>query len=75
MPVHALPDYADPILRFFKWDHLPPHLQVVSKPFRELADQLVATVPAGDERSAGLRKLLESKDCMVRAALPLWGGG
>ena len=26
-------------------------------------------LPDGPEKSAGLRKLLEAKDCMVRAAL------
>ncbi len=30
---------------------------------------LEATLPDGPEKSAGMRKLLEAKDCFVRAAL------
>jgi hypothetical protein len=56
------------ILRYFEYAHLPPHLQEVSKPFCELAKQL-ATKTAGPETTAGLRKLLEAKDCIVRATL------
>jgi hypothetical protein len=59
-----------PILAYFTWEHLPPRLQAVSKPFCDLAAAMVATLPAGAELSAGLRKLLEAKDCAVRAALP-----
>jgi hypothetical protein len=60
----------DPIMRYFRYDHLPTHLQERSKPFKDLADLMVATLPRNPERSAGLRKLLEAKDCFVRAALP-----
>lgn len=28
------------VLHFFKWDHLPPHLQGMSKLFAELAEKL-----------------------------------
>lgn len=58
------------ILRFFAYEHLPPHLQAVSKPIGDLAREMAATLPPGAEASAGLRKLLEAKDCLVRAALP-----
>jgi hypothetical protein len=58
-----------PILKFFKWDHLPEKLRTVSRPFGELAQQMASTLPPGAELSAGLRKLLEAKDCCVRAAL------
>lgn len=57
------------ILKFFKYDHLPVPMQGVSKPFAELARKLDETLPPGAEKSAGLRKLLEAKDCMVRAYL------
>jgi len=59
----------DRLLRFFSYLHLPDHLQDVSRPFAELANTLVATLPAGPERTVALRKLLESKDCAVRAKL------
>ena len=52
----------------FKWDHLPHHLAVVSQPFAELAVRMLA-LPDGPELSTCLRKLLEAKDCAVRAAL------
>lgn len=57
------------ILQFFEYKHLPPHLQDVSKPFGDLAVALIASLPPSAERSAGLRKLLEAKDCFVRAKL------
>lgn len=59
-----------PILRFFRWDHLPEHLQIISKPFMVLALQM-ANNPGltYDEVHEGLRKLLEAKDCFVRAAV------
>lgn len=57
------------IARFFTYEHLPPHLQGVSKPFHDLADQMIGDLPDGPELTAGLRKLLEAKDAMVRAAL------
>jgi hypothetical protein len=58
-----------PILQYFQYGHLPPHLQEVSRPIGELATQMALQLPAGPELSAGLRKLLEAKDCFVRAAL------
>lgn len=57
------------MLRWFKYDHLPAQLQAVSKPFGELAEHLVYTLTPGPERTVALRKLLESKDAAVRAAL------
>jgi len=57
------------IARYFAYDHLPAHLQAVSKPVHDLAEQMIARLPDGPELTAGLRKLLEAKDCLVRAAL------
>jgi hypothetical protein len=57
-----------PIMQFFKYQHLPPKLQEVSAPFAQLAVKMAAQ-PRNAETSAGLRKLLEAKDCAVRAAL------
>ncbi len=59
----------NPIMKYFEFAHLPEHLQKVSRPFGEIAEQMNADLPDGPEKSAGLRKLLEAKDCMVRAAL------
>lgn len=59
----------NPILKYFAYEHLPEKLQVVSKPIGDLAREMAATLPPSAETSAGLRKLLEAKDCLVRAAL------
>lgn len=57
------------IIQFFAYEHLPPHLQAVSKPFGDLARSLVDTLPRNPERTVALRKLLEAKDAAVRALL------
>jgi hypothetical protein len=57
------------IIRHFAWSHLPPRLQDVSRPVSVLALDMTAELPDGPELTAGLRKLLEAKDCFVRAAL------
>ncbi|MGW4757768.1 hypothetical protein [Streptomyces chartreusis] len=59
------------LLRYFEYAHLPEHLQAVSKPCADLANELVNALPDGPELTAGLRKLLEAKDCFVRAALDI----
>lgn len=56
-----------PIMKYFSYSHLPKHLQDVSKPIGDLAVVMDAVLPDGPEKSAGLRKLLEAKDCFVRA--------
>ena len=60
-----------PILRFFAYEHLPAAMQEVSRPFCELAHEVASDAregrAAGIETSAALRKLLEAKDCAVRA--------
>lgn len=58
-----------PIMKYFQYEHLPPKLQIVSKPIGDLALQMDEMLPDGAEKSAGLRKLLEAKDCLVRSAL------
>jgi hypothetical protein len=59
------------LLRYFHWDHLPQHLQTVSRPCGDVAVAMARSLPDGPELSAGLRKLLEAKDCFVRAALDI----
>jgi hypothetical protein len=60
---------TDPILQFFRFEHLPEKLGAVSKPFGLLAQEIVATLPRNPERTVALRKLLEAKDAAVRAML------
>jgi len=69
---HLAPEdpYADPILKYFEYAHLPGQLMAVSEPFGRLAKSLIETLPRCPERTVALRKLLEAKDAAVRAALP-----
>ena len=57
------------IIQFFAYAHLPLHLQTVSKPFGDLAQQIVDTISRNPERTVALRKLLEAKDAAVRALI------
>jgi ATP-dependent Clp protease ATP-binding subunit ClpA len=71
-PVEQLDAWLFPserLLQFFTDEHLPEHLQEHSKPFGDLARRLVETLPSNPERTMALRKLLEAKDCAVRAKL------
>lgn len=59
-----------PVLQYFEYAHLPPHLQGASRQFAQLAwdmSQRPTQNPA--EIAAGLRKLLEAKDCIIRGLL------
>lgn len=57
------------LMQFFAYEHLPEHLQEISKPFGELARWVESNLPANSESTTALRKLLEAKDCAVRARL------
>lgn len=56
------------LLSFFEHAHLPPHLSEVSAPFCDLADRVAHNLD-GAEATVCLRKLLEAKDCAVRAKI------
>lgn len=57
------------IMKYFEYEHLTEKLKKVSIPICVLAKELDRALPPSAEKSAGLRKLLEAKDCLVRAAL------
>lgn len=57
------------LLRWFDASHLSEDLRDVSEPIGELARDLAEILPDGPELTTGLRKLLEAKDCLVRAAI------
>lgn len=71
---------TNPIMKFFHFGHLPDTpkgtFEEATSPRQISAEcaNLAAIVDQGlidsAEKSAGLRKLLEAKDCFVRAALP-----
>lgn len=58
-----------PIRRWFDADHLPAESGAVVALYARLADELIARLPIGAETTTALRKLLESKDAAVRAAI------
>lgn len=62
-------EQKDRMLQFFEYGHLPEHLKAVSQPFCELAQKVVNDLPMNPERTVALRKLLEAKDCAVRALI------
>lgn len=64
-----LADSGTFIMRYFKFEHLPEELQNISKVIADVAIRMVDTLDRSAELTAGLRKLLEAKDCFVRAAL------
>ncbi len=60
------------LLRFFAYEHLPDRLQKISKPFHDIAYEISNVndvLVIGSELEMALRKLLEAKDCAVRAYL------
>lgn len=71
IPSEALVRY--PILRYFENERLPEKLRDIAEPVRILAWMMARDLPYCPETSAGLRKLLEAKDCLVRAALDAEG--
>lgn len=58
------------IEKYFTYEHLPEHLRDVSKKFAYLVMDISSIVESA-EKTAGMRKLLEAKDCFVRAKLRL----
>lgn len=62
------------LLDLFSYSHLPSTLQPISKAVGELAMQMATELESDDlrvvdELLVGLRRLLEAKDCFVRAKL------
>jgi hypothetical protein len=57
------------IARHFAYSHLKTPLRGISAAVAAIALNMVGSLPDGPELTAGLRKLLEAKDCFVRAAL------
>jgi hypothetical protein len=63
---------SSPILQYFGYSHLPNGAaRRTSARICELAALFDTDLPDCAEKSAGLRKLLEAKDCFVRATLDI----
>lgn len=56
-------------LRGLNCDHLPEDLRAVAEPFREVGLMMAEELPSDPEVTRGLHKLVEAKDCAVRAAV------
>ena len=69
-PAHAAMAHFLPL---FAFGHLPESLRAVSEPFHNLAVKVIDSLD-GPEATVCLRKLLEAKDCAVRAAIQARAG-
>jgi hypothetical protein len=59
---------SDDVKQFFTYDHLPEHLQAVSKGFYDQAIWIRDNIPPSAERTLSLRKLWEAKNYAVWCA-------
>ena len=57
------------LLKWFKQEHLPKNIQYIGHWCEQLAVKIDTALPESAEKTAGLRKLLEAKDCFVRALI------
>jgi hypothetical protein len=63
-------DETEEKLKFFKYDHLPAHLQPMSKVFADAAASIMVLSPnRSSQRTIALQKLIEAKDAGVRSLL------
>jgi hypothetical protein len=57
------------IARYFTYKHLPISLRPYANACAGVAEEMIEHLPDSPELTAGLRNLLQAKDCFVRAAL------
>ena len=56
------------VMQWFEYKHLPPNLQETSKYFHHVAWAIASSCyEGGAENTYCMRRLLEAKDCAVRA--------
>lgn len=58
---------VEAVTRFFEYEHLPDSLREVAYTFWSVKNEMLSILDDDPELTAGLRKLLEAKDCFVRA--------
>lgn len=56
-------------ISWFQFTHLPLELKEVAEPCADLAHMMLDNVMYSEQLEVGLQKLLEAKDCFVRARL------
>lgn len=57
------------LLRWFEYDHLSGKPRATSEVCHDLAHEMARCLSDGTELTVGLRKLLEAKECFVRASI------
>jgi hypothetical protein len=62
------PDRRHAMLRWFAYKHLPEEMHRIATTFDAMAQWMVEVIPASDEATVAMRKLLESRDAAIRAA-------
>lgn len=60
---------ANRMIKWFHHLHLPENLRPIAHDCQELAIKMDNELTESAEKTAGLRKLLEAKDCFVRAKI------
>lgn len=60
---------VEAVARFFEFSHLPEPLHSIAAECALLKDSMLNNLEDDPELTVGLRKLLEAKDCFVRAAV------
>lgn len=63
------------LMRWFRYEHLTRSPRSTSAECERLAIEMIEELPDSPELTTGLRKLLEAKDCFVRAALAAQADG
>lgn len=70
---HAAEDRYPGVQQLARWltpnPNLPPAQLQIAQRVERLGSALILLLPDGPELTAGLRKLLEAKDCFVRASM------
>ena len=66
---------SERFMRWFKRDRTPNRVDLddIYQNFYDLGQWLVDNIPEGPEKTAGMRKLMEAKDCMVRGRIEVLG--
>lgn len=59
------------LAKLFAYDHLPPHLQAISRRCSQTAEAMLRDLPDGFQLLMGLHLLVQAKDCFVRAQVAI----